>query len=126
MFALIDSNIFVDHFRGRNEATEFLKKCIIEYDIVYYSVISRIELMAGMRKKEEPIINDFLSVFKEVEVSNEIAYLAGIYMNKYMKSHGINVPDAIIAASASNLNACLYTLNSKHFPMHDIKTCRPY
>ena len=36
MFALIDSNIFVDHFRGRNEATEFLKKCIIEYDIVYY------------------------------------------------------------------------------------------
>ena len=126
MYALIDTGIFVDHFRGKNEATEFLKKCIVEYDIVYYSVITRIELMAGMRKKEEPIINDFLGIFKEINVSSEIAYLAGIYMNKYMKSHGINVPDAIISASALNLNACLYTLNTKHFPMPDIKICRPY
>ena len=126
MLALIDTNIFVDHLRGRNEATEFLKKCVNEYDIAYCSVIARIELMAGMRQYEESIIDKLLEIFKEVSVSKEIAYLAGLYMNKYMKSHGINVPDAIIAASARNLNACLYTLNPKHFPMQDIKLEKPY
>ena len=126
MFILIDINIFVDHLKGRNEATEFLKDCINKYDTVYYSVITRIELMAGMRQSEESIISELLEVFKEISVSKEIAYLAGLYMNKYIKSHAVNVPDAIIAASARNSNACLFTLNLKHFPMQDVKIERPY
>lgn len=126
MFALIDTNVFVDHLRGKNEATEFLKGCINKYDIVYYSVITRIELMTGMRQNEESIINELLEIFKEVNVSKEIAYSAGLYMNKYEKSHGINVPDAIIAATARSLNASLYTLNLKHFPMQDFKIDRHY
>lgn len=126
MFALIDTNIFVDHLRGKEEAAEFLQACIDKYETVYYCVIARIELMAGMRQNELPVINELLEVFKEVSITKEIAYLAGLYMNRYMKSHGLNVPDAIIAAASSRLNAALYTLNKKHFPMNDIKIFKPY
>jgi predicted nucleic acid-binding protein len=126
MFVLIDTNIFVDHLRGKEEAAEFLQACIDKYETVYYCVITRIELMAGMRQNELPVINELLGVFKEVSITKEIAYLAGLYMNKYMKSHGLNVPDAIIAAASSRLNSALYTLNAKHFPMNDIKVFKPY
>lgn len=126
MFALIDTNIFVDHLRGRDKATDFLQECINKYETVYYSVITRIELMAGMRHNEVSFINELLAVFKEVNLTSEIAYLAGLYMNKYMKSHGLNVPDAIIAAASIKLDASLYTLNTKHFPMKDIKVFKPY
>ena len=51
--------------------------------------------MAGMRQNEESIINELLEIFKEVNVSKEIAYSAGLCMNKYKKSHRINVPDAL-------------------------------
>jgi predicted nucleic acid-binding protein len=47
-------------------------------------------------------------------------------MREYGRSHGINIADAIMAASAMSLNAKLYTLNIKHFPMDDIVVIKPY
>jgi hypothetical protein len=58
MFVLIDTNIFVDHLRGKEEAAEFLQACIDKYETVYYCVITCIELMAGMRQNELPVINE--------------------------------------------------------------------
>jgi predicted nucleic acid-binding protein len=36
---------------------------------------------------------------------------------QYYKSHNVGLADAIIAASASSIDALLVTLNRKHFPM---------
>lgn len=79
-----------------------------------------------MQPDEANQLEYFIFSFEIVEVSIEVAKMAGMYMNKYRKSHGINMGDAIIAASAKHLNAKLYTLNTKHFPMKDIDVVRPY
>jgi len=47
-------------------------------------------------------------------------------MSLYRKSHGVNVAEAIIAASALVRKAVLYTLNDKHFPMVDVKVIKSY
>jgi predicted nucleic acid-binding protein len=52
--------------------------------------------------------------------------VAGRYMTLFRKSHDINIADAIIAASALERKAVLYTLNDRHFPMNDIMVIRPY
>jgi len=41
-------------------------------------------------------------------------------MRRYRKSHSLEVPDAIIAASAVVTEGRLWTLNRKHFPMPEL------
>ena len=59
-----------------------------------------------------------------IPVDHEIAEIAGDLRGKYGKSHGTDLPDAILAATAQHHKATLVTLNTKHFPM--IKTMKPY
>jgi predicted nucleic acid-binding protein len=126
MMVLFDTNILIDHLKGKKEATAVLQNCIHAKRVLACSVITRIELLSGMRPEEESILEQFLAVFEKIEVTDKVATSAGRYMNNYRKSHGINMVDAIIAASARHSNATLYTLNTKHYPMSDIELVKPY
>ena len=125
-YALFDTNIMIDHLKGKEEATYVLLQCKNNNIMPACSVISEIELLCGMRSGEEAQLNFFLSGFEKVVIDLMIAKSAGLYMNKYWKSHGINMGDAIVAASAKYLGSKLYTLNVKHFPMNDVEIIRPY
>lgn len=122
---LIDTNILIDYLRGKADAVNFLTASFSGGNIIYCSVITRIELISGLRPGEELIISRLLDTFEEIEVTRKIADIAGKYMNLYSKSHGIFTPDAIIAASAKYTEAVLYTLNGRHFPMKDISVKAP-
>ncbi len=108
------------------EATLVLKQCININSKLACSVITRIELMTGMRPEEEGQIEGFLANFESIPVTDRIAKYAGIYMNRYRKSFGINMADAIIAATTRSINSKLFTLNTKHYPMDDINIVKPY
>lgn len=124
--ALIDTNLLIDHLCGKPMATDFLKSLIFNENKLFCSVITRIELLAGMRPSEDMQIRSLLQIFEEVPVDHTVAGLAGKYMNQYMKSHCLMVGDAILAATARKLNITIYTLNVKHFPMTDILIEVPY
>ena len=66
------------------------------------------------------------SSMEEVRIDGEIAVDAGRYRNKFYSSHGLLLPDALIAASAKKVGAVLITLNKRHYPMKDIKIRIPY
>ena len=123
---LIDTDVIIDHLRGEKEARDFLKQIkSIEADILY-SVITKAELYSGVRSKEEEKVALLLSSMGEVGIDGEIAVDAGRYRNKFYASHGLLLPDALIAASAKKIDAVLITLNKKHYPMKDIKKQVPY
>lgn len=123
---LFDTNILIDHLKGKKEATAILSKCAEGKNLILCSVITVIELQTGMRTDEERQLARFLMAFEKKEVTEQIANIAGKYMNEYRESHGINMADAIIAATARNCGAKLYTLDKKHYPMADIEIVRPY
>ncbi|MEA4849079.1 MAG: type II toxin-antitoxin system VapC family toxin [Clostridiaceae bacterium] len=123
---LLDTNILIDHLRGKPAANDFLQANIINGTKMLVSVITRIELMCGMKPGEDERIRAFLSIFEEIMIDKDIAEIAGRYMNRYYKSNGLNTADAIIAASAKSRNAVLYTLNVRHFPLDDIHVIIPY
>jgi hypothetical protein len=52
-----------------------------------------------------------------LEVSESIADRAGYFGQRYGRSHGLDVVDAIVAAAAEFLSADLATVNVKDFPM---------
>ena len=123
---LFDTNILVDHLKGKKEATDILTKSAENKGLLSCSVITVIELKTGMRPDEERKLARFMMAFEKIEVTENVADIAGTYMNLYRKSHGINMADAIIAATARNAGAKLYTLNQKHYPMTDIDIIKPY
>lgn len=126
MSALFDTDILIDHLKGKEEATTLLQNCIRAGSTPAYSVLTKIELLSGMRPGEERQLERFFACLNIVEVTDEIAVTAGIYMNKYRKSHGINTADAIIAATAKRTGFRLFTRNIKHYPMQDIEVVKPY
>jgi predicted nucleic acid-binding protein len=90
------------------------------------SVISLTELYLGVRRqKEERDLLDLERLVRPLSVDRDIAVRAGSFVRHYGPSHSVEVPDAIIAATAEHHGLRLATLNVKHFPMFP-KLKRPY
>lgn len=120
---LIDSDVFIDFLRGRSESVEFLKS---HFPNIHLSVISVAELYSGVREGDERrILESALDSCHIMEVSNAIAKAAGLFRKTFGKSHGVSLPDALIAATAKEYGLSLATLNVKHFPMFK-DACAPY
>jgi len=120
----LDTNILVDALRGHTDCEAYLEHAAKEE--ILCSVITSAELWAGVRPSEEDDLDVFLGAFRWVPVDEPIARSAGRYMLMFAKSHGLLLPDALIAASAHSTRAELVTLNVKHFPMKDIRVIAPY
>lgn len=116
----------IDHLRGLEQARKFLHNRKHVGDVLYCSTITRAELFAGVRLQEEPLLRALLGTLREVVADEKVAEEAGAYYRQYGKSHGLLLPDALIAASAKCAEASLVTLNAKHFPMKDITVLVPY
>ncbi len=112
---LLDTDVLVDFFRGHSKAVAFVKaRC----PRIILSSIVIAELYAGVKgDAEQAALENFISLFRVVPVSAEIAKAGGLYKRDYGKSHGIGLADAILAATAEAENAELKTLNVKHYPM---------
>jgi len=123
---LIDTDVIIDHLRGMELAKNFLWKIRSEEAGILFSVITKAELYSGVRPKEEKKIAGLLESMEEVPIDGEIAVIAGRYRKRYHASHGLLLPDALIAASARETGTVLVTLNKKHYPMKDIKILTPY
>ena len=84
------------------------------------SVLTRVEILAGMRDSEEVATRQLLSSLAWVDVDEELAERAGLLARRYVASHpGVDPVDYVIAVTAQQLGANLWTRNVRHFPMFD-------
>ncbi len=112
---LLDTDVLVDFFRGHSKAVAFVNA---QSNRIIWSSIVVAELYAGVRRdNEQAALDNFVSLFRVVPVSADIARAGGLYKRDYGRSHGVGLADAIIAATAEAENAELKTLNIKHYPM---------
>ncbi len=110
---LIDTNVFVDHLRGHKPATEFFASLAAKDDAIF-SAITEAELIAGKEcsdSNKRGLLLHFLHRWDKIPVSNQIALVAGDISRNY----GLEVPDAIIAATALVNKAKVVTRNVKDF-----------
>ncbi|MBN1306387.1 MAG: type II toxin-antitoxin system VapC family toxin [Chitinispirillaceae bacterium] len=114
---IVDTDVVIDFLRGEKKAVSYFKSMS---EFICFSSITVAEIYSGTKnQKEEDDIDRLFSIFPQVSVTNEVARLAGKLVNHYRPSHGIEIPDAIIAATCMILEANLSTLNVKHYPMFD-------
>jgi predicted nucleic acid-binding protein len=121
MTVLVDSDILIEVSRGRNAAIisrwfEFSKS----ESAVLYSPVSVAEFWAGARPNEHDATDNLFGALTCIPIDEDVGRQAGAYLRQYRKSHGVEIADALIAASAVAHNAQLWTLNRKHYPMKDL------
>jgi predicted nucleic acid-binding protein len=120
---LLDTNILVDYTRRVPIAIAWLKSLS---EPPRMSAISLLELHAGIRsQREERDIEAICAPLRSLPVTEVIARQAGNYLRNFALSHGIDIPDALIAATAEHHGLRLATLNVRHFPMFP-RLKRPY
>lgn len=94
--------------------------------MILCSVIGKVEIYFGVRTEEEASVASLFASMDEIPVDGEVAKRAGRYRSRYSESHGVLLPDALVAASAKKAGAALVTLNKKHYPMPEITVKVPY
>ena len=123
---LLDTDILIDHFHGHQAALDFMAGQLNAGETVAISVITLTEFSGGMRPGEAESTRRLLSLFRVLPVDHEVAQQAGVYLRTYRRSHRLELADALIAATARQYQATLYTRNLKHYPMDDLTVTAPY
>lgn len=123
---VIDSDILIDAMNGIVDAITFLEE---QQGIkVQISIVSAMELIAGCRNKTEMReLQKFLQRCTLLPITATISQTAFQLMELFYLSHGLILPDALIAATAMEHNLKLYTRNTRHFRMiPELKVNQPY
>ena len=117
---LIDTCLFIEHFRGNSVVSAFLSQ---HAGSIYVSAITDMELAQGVHNKQE--LQTYYKLLKTlkaelIEVNEPISVLARDWVRQYGLSHNLHLADALIAATAKHHRLTLYTDNVRDFQFLDV------
>ncbi|WPL16118.1 putative ribonuclease VapC19 [Thiorhodovibrio winogradskyi] len=124
---LIDTDVLIWNLRGNVRAAELLDNA----GGFVLSAVSYMELIQGVRDKPElGVLRRSLQYWgaNVQPLDPEISTRAIFLMETFALSHGLQMADALIGATAISIGATLVTANDKHYRMVDgldIEVFRP-
>ena len=125
MRAYVDSDILIWHLRGAPRAAALLRRLAAEDGTeLWIGALQRAEVVFFMRPGETTATRSFLAQFKTEAVTQSIVDRGAEFYRTWHPSHGIDVNDAILAATVAETGGKIYTLNLKHYPMPDVAAIR--
>ena len=110
---LVDTNILFDYLDDNEEVKA-------EFDLIGFpgmavSVVTELETLFGMHKKEESRTRQMLNLFNRIYIDREISKRAVALMWEY-PTHRPKIADCLIAATVlCSSNVWLFTRNRKDF-----------
>lgn len=111
---LCDTNIIISSLNGRENTIKQLD--LIGINNIVLSSITVMELYQGVWNKRELIqMRKNIEYFDTIQIDEKISIKAIELIEEYRLSHGLEIPDAIIGATAICHNIELYTYNLKDF-----------
>ena len=111
---LCDTNVFIHVFNGNKTTIAELE--MIGLKKIALSAITLMELYQGMGNKAELArMKKNLRFYDIVHVDSCISKMAVEFIENFNLSHSIQIPDAIIGATAIVYGIPLYTYNIKDF-----------
>ena len=111
---LVDTDVLIWHLRGYPQATRRLD----ELGALTLSAVSYLEVLQGMRNKAELVAVKKMLAHRAatlLPVSETITQRAIELMEAITLSHGLQMGDALIAATALDHGLPVLTANVKHF-----------
>ena len=119
---VIDTDVLIWYMKGNKNAY----KTIEDSKNFYISVVTYMELVQGMRDKNE--LNKLRRALhawnsKILYISEEISVKAMFFVEQHYLSHAIQLADALIGATAISHGLPILTGNDKHYKiLKDLQT----
>ena len=112
---LVDTDILIDVSRGITIAINRLQSEAINSTLAI-STITQMELIVGCRNKIElQNLEKFLQRYVIIKINEFITDKAIELLKKYRLSHGLLIPDGLIAATAIVINVPLLSKNQRDY-----------
>ncbi len=122
---LVDTNILIWILRGKDEYVNWFDLSSQKHKHSISSITVG-EIYQYAFPVEFERTETLLNKFDIWDVTKAIAKQSGIYWKLYIKTlHSLSLIDCILAATAHKYDLTVLTLNTKHFPMPDIKVKNP-
>jgi len=123
---LFDTDVLIWHLRGNSRA----KNLIENTPSKAISAITYMEVVQGLRNKEEArrwksLLSD--SDISVIPIEERISSRAMFWMDEFALSHGLEIPDALIAATADVQGLIFMTGNTHDYrflPGLNLKTLK--
>jgi predicted nucleic acid-binding protein len=127
MRAYLDSDVLIWHLRGERKARNFLRRLRDggEYEL-WTGAMQRAEIVFFMHPEEEEVTELFLSQFRTAPLDQATVDAAGALYRRWHPSHGIDVNDALLAATAMRTGGRIFCLNTRHYPMPEVPVKRAW
>ena len=112
---IVDTDILIDSARCIDEAVNYLQQ-IENKSSLAVSAVTQMELIIGCRnKKELKSLEHFLKRFEIISLNEQISDTAADLLKTYRLSHGLVIPDALIAATAIATDTQMVSKNKKDY-----------
>lgn len=110
---VLDTNILIEILKANKQTIEIVQDF---NEVLVISSISVMELYYGaINKAELKKLEKFVLNFKVEHLSEKISRQSITLVKTYAKSHNLDIPDSLIAATALVLEGKLFTYNVKDF-----------
>jgi len=110
---LCDTCVVIDFINKNSDSLENLKE---QGNILCINSIIEMELIQGAHnKREQQKIIKNINGFRRLEINQALLDLATQLQTRYLLSHNLELPDAIIAACALIYDIPIHSYNIKHF-----------
>jgi predicted nucleic acid-binding protein len=121
MSVLLDSDVVIEVLRSRDlPVMEQWHSLADSGEAILFSPVTAAEIWAGLRAEERQPTAQLFNFLTCVQADYSTGELAGQLLLRFSKSHGLKIADALIAASAIQHKAALWTRNRKHYPMLEL------
>jgi len=124
---IVDTDVLIWYMRGNDKAYKILENL----SAFYISVITYMELVQGMRNRNE--LNELRKALriwntKILYITEDISSKAMFFMERHYLSHSLEIADSLIAATSITNALPLITANDRHYKIIkelDLKIFRP-
>jgi predicted nucleic acid-binding protein len=123
---IFDTDVLIWFFRGAGNAKDLIES----ESSPAISIVSLMELIQGVKSLTNlKAIRQFFPTygFRVIPINESISHLAVTLMEEHSLSHGLQLADALIAATARETGSILATGNVRHFrtiPRLELKAFR--
>lgn len=118
MKVVLDSTFLIDHLMGHMSAVERWSRLFADGDQPFVNEIVTCEVRTGLRPEEEIHLRTLVESLEFVQPGPETALLAGQWRyDLARRGFTLSLADALIAATASSLDATILTRNVRHFEL---------